>query len=79
MKFLKKIIACEKAQLKNPETQLVIGMVLGLLIGIGMDNIGVGIALGVALGAPGYVSCKKKKDDVVNSASSKVENTKSKK
>ncbi len=60
MKFLKKIWAWEKAQMRKPETHLAIGMVGGMLIGVGMGNVGAGIALGVALGVPGYVTCKKK-------------------
>ena len=53
--------------MKKPETRFLIGMIGGVLIGIGMDNIGVGIALGVALGVPGYASCKKKKKEDLTS------------
>jgi hypothetical protein len=69
MNFIKKIWAGEKAQFQKPEIRLVIGMVGGFLIGVGTDNIGLGVALAIALGASGYASCKKKnkkedKDDM---------------
>jgi phage tail tube protein FII len=46
--------------LKMPETYAALGMFGGILIGIGMDNIGAGVGIGIALGIPAYVSGKKK-------------------
>lgn len=45
--------------MKKPETRSIIGMSGGFLIGAGTDNVGLGIALAVALGVSGYASCKK--------------------
>jgi len=53
MKILKKI--------QRPETSAAIGVVGGMLIGIGVDNYGLGIALALALGTGSYISGKKKK------------------
>ena len=44
---------------------MVAGIVGGVLIGIGTDNIGLGIALGVVFGVSAYASSKKKKKEDV--------------
>ena len=67
MKFIKKICAWEKAQMKNPETRLGIGMMVGLFFGIAMDNVGLGVALGIVFGASGYTTCKKRKQKEIGS------------
>ncbi len=41
---------------QNPEIMIMIGIVGGVLIGVGADNIGLGIALGVVFGITGYSS-----------------------
>ena len=46
--------------LKKPETHAVIGALGGMLIGIGANNYGLGIALAAALGTGAYLSGKKK-------------------
>lgn len=48
---------------KKPETMMIIGIVGGVLIGIGADNIGLGIALGLVLGISGYSSRTKKEKE----------------
>ncbi len=58
-----KVWAQQKAYLKNPTIYLVIGTLGGLLIGVGTKNIGLGIALAVALGVAGYISAKNGKND----------------
>lgn len=63
MKCFKKICAWEKEQMQKSETRLAIGLVGGMLIGVGMGNVGAGIALGVALGVPAYAADKKKKKE----------------
>ncbi|MFT6829192.1 MAG: hypothetical protein ACJAV6_000005 [Candidatus Paceibacteria bacterium] len=72
MKFFKKSWACEKSQMKKPETRLGIGIMLGLLIGIAMDDIGLGLAFGVVFGVSSYSSTKKKiKEDLTTINESK--------
>lgn len=63
MNLIKKIWAGQKALLQKPEARLVIGMLGGFLIGVGVENLGLGIALAVALGVPGYASGKKNNAD----------------
>lgn len=45
---------------QKPETSAVLGVVGGLMIGVGADSMGLGIALAVALGAAAYEERKKK-------------------
>ena len=71
MDLFKKVRAWGKAQRQKPETRFVIGMVGGLLIGVGADNLILGIALAIALGVPGYVSGKRNKDGEVDVNKSK--------
>jgi len=59
MKFLKKFYAWEKKQMKNPETVLSVWIAFGVLLGIGIDNVGAGIAIGVAIGIAMYTKAKK--------------------
>lgn len=59
MELLKKIYAWEMKQARKPETLMAAGIAIGLVLGIGMDNIAVGIALGVAIGAGMQVQSKK--------------------
>lgn len=59
MNIFKKFWAWEKRQWQKPETRLAIGVALGLLIGYGAENVGLGLVLGVALGVAGYTTHKK--------------------
>jgi|GEM_PF-5963002 len=45
--------------LKKPETQAIIGAIGGMLIGVSLDNYGLGIALALALGTGVYATGKK--------------------
>lgn len=60
MEFLKKMWSWEKTQWQKPETRLALGVALGLLIGVGVENAGLGLVLGVALGVASYVTQKNK-------------------
>jgi hypothetical protein len=74
MKFLKKLYAWDKKQLKNPETLLGVSIALGVVFGYGAGNVGVGIALGVAIGA-GLATNRKqaiKKEGVEHSSPEQV-------
>ena len=74
MKFLKKIWAWEKAQLKKTETHAAIGMAGGMLIGISQDNYGLGVALALALGTGVYVTGKKmRKEEVAGTSEETIE------
>lgn len=50
---------------KNPKTIVVLGIVGGVLVGIGTNNIGLGIALGIVFGASvnSIVRGKKKREE----------------
>jgi len=73
MDFFKKILAWGKAQQQKPQTHVVIGIVGVIMIGVGVDNMLLGIGLGIALGVPAYVSKRK------NNKIGKVDVNKSKK
>ena len=62
MNFFKKSEDGGKIMSQNPEIMVMIGIVGGVLIGVGTDNIGLGIALGVVFGVTGYSTYKKKAD-----------------
>lgn len=61
MRLLKKFLAWEKKQMKNPETVLAVWVAFGVVLGIGMDNIGAGVAIGVAIGVAMYTTKRKTK------------------
>ena len=73
MKFFNRAHASGKTQLQNPETRLGIGMMVGIFFGMAIDNVGLGIALGVVFGASAYTACKKKnkKEDIVKTSEEK--------
>lgn len=54
MEFVKRLWTWEKTQWQKPKTRLAVGVATGVLIGFGAENVGLGIVLGVALGAAGY-------------------------
>jgi hypothetical protein len=51
MKLLKKICAWEKAQLKKPGVILGRWLVFGIIFGASQDNVGLGVAFGLTIGA----------------------------
>ena len=63
MDSFKKIRAWGKDLQQKPEARFVLGMVGGLMIGVGAENLLLGIGLAIALGVPGYVSGKKIQKD----------------
>ena len=67
MKFFKKAYTLAKIQLQDPEARLGIGMMVGIFFGIAIDNVGLGVALGIVFGASAYTASKKKnkKEDIV--------------
>lgn len=48
-----------KAHWQKPGTFGGLGVVAGIMIGIGADSIGLGIAFAIALGASGYAASEK--------------------
>lgn len=60
MNFFKKLWVWDKMQWQKPETRLAVGMAVGVLIGVGADNVGLGFALGITLGVAGYTTYKNK-------------------
>jgi F0F1-type ATP synthase membrane subunit c/vacuolar-type H+-ATPase subunit K len=61
MKLLRKFYAQEKKLIKNPETLLAAWVIFGVILGIGMNNFGAGIAIGIAIGAAMYSTRKNSK------------------
>lgn len=62
MKFFNQARSSGKTQLQNPETRLGIAMMIGIFVGIAIDNVGLGVALGVVFGVSAYTACKKKNE-----------------